>query len=187
MCDGAPCRQPPRTPFSHKSTFLWREQTRRKVTGSVRQSTPYARRRVRAEERRHTSVRPSHGPEGRRPSPRCPPHRDPVYGDMPEEGGHSRQCQPSGNNLCGSREHPPSGGVEGNCRAVKLTATRVRCSVQCIGRSDAGHRLPAAREYGRNNVAGWRCRFQCFGTGQLDGTCPCPARNPSTPAPRPTG
>jgi hypothetical protein len=111
MCDGAPCRPPPRTPFSHKSTFLWREQTRRKVTGSVRQSTPYARRRVRAEERRHTSVRPSHGPEGRRPSPRCPPHRDPVYGDMPEEGGHSRQCQPSGNNLCGSREYADSRGV----------------------------------------------------------------------------
>ena len=53
-------------------------------------------------------------------------HRDPVYGDMPEEGRHSRQCQPSGHNLCGSGEH----AIEGNCRAAKLTATGV-FNVQC--------------------------------------------------------
>jgi hypothetical protein len=69
-----------------------------------------------------------------------------VYGEMPEEGRHSRQCQPSGKNLCGSRGHAASRSAEGNCRAVKLTATG-GSDVQCsrIGRSDAGGRLPAVR------------------------------------------
>jgi hypothetical protein len=56
-------------------------------------------------------------------SPQCLNHRDLLHGDMPEEGRHSRKCQPSGNNLCGSRECAGCGSLKGKRRAVKLTAT----------------------------------------------------------------
>jgi hypothetical protein len=120
------------------------------------------------------AVHPAHGPEGCRPSPRGPHHRDQVYGDMPEEGRHSRECQPSGKNLCDSRGQAARRSAEDDCRAGKLTegGFDVQCNALGVVMLGAGCRRRASR--------GWRCPLpHAWAKVRLDRTCRCPAPNPS--------